>query len=558
MTHVEIIYNPYRETSRILIGGLPVPAHGELGRFQTEPFYRWCDGLTSAISRQVNGLYTLSFISTVIEREIITKLANKAADCQKVEVNSCVVNTPLPSRWAALADVSGCHATFSIYVMTPAGKEFLRNEAKQFTEAAYQNVRTLRSPYTNTDIYFMLGQPPSSADPGTTLCIWLSDSFDEEHQISDSVYMEGKSRAVLSVAFAETEAMGFSHKQGTLYSYNCKPGKLEKLLIHFLDYACVTPLFSVLYKHAAYVASNSGHSPDIQCSLPASVLGIDAVEPVVTVSAPEHLEEGHSIKIAASVYPQSARLPQITYQSIPYGIVHCENDVIQALSAGVATVEAFVSGEPEPFSRFSVRVYRRNRIKHLSLSSYSFDLLTGQKLELAVNWEPADADNIDAMEWSSSSPSCRVQTTGPGIGMITGIRKGEASVSASVEGVSVSAKVRVWPAVEKIHLSANVIELKIGEQAIFDFHYTPTDAYDPQITTVFSDPGVLKFSHGKLLPRRIGETDIIVKSATSGINAVCKVKVNPSDKGKGNKRGCLTVLLVLLFIIVAYFINYFF
>ncbi|MCL2057039.1 MAG: hypothetical protein FWH02_07485, partial [Oscillospiraceae bacterium] len=91
MTRIEIIYNPYRETSRILADGHPVSPHGELARYQTEPFYRWCGEILDAVSRQLNDEFTLAFAAPFIEREIMAALAKNHPDCRVVKVRPCDV-----------------------------------------------------------------------------------------------------------------------------------------------------------------------------------------------------------------------------------------------------------------------------------------------------------------------------------------------------------------------------------------------------------------------------------------------------------------------------------
>ncbi|MCL2057388.1 MAG: hypothetical protein FWH02_09275, partial [Oscillospiraceae bacterium] len=427
-----------------------------------------------------------------------------------------------------------------VYVTTAPGKEHLRGEAKNFTSPGGQGARVMRSPYKNAQIRFMLGEPPPNADPENTLCVWLSDSFGEEYLIPDSLFMQGRARAVLSVAFVNGQGTGFERKQGQLYSYRCEPGKLEKLFLYFLEYACAAPLF-------CYLSGNPLRQkyPD---NLPAGLFGVDAVEPIVKVSAPDRIEEGRSGKLTISVHPQNMPAPAITYVVVPDGIIDCSGGAVNALSVGDAVVEAFVSGAPEPCSRFNVRVYRRNRIKSLSISTPSIELPVGGTAQIPVSWEPADADNVNAIQWRCSNNICQAKSGPNGTGLIKAVQQGDSAITVSAEGVSTTMRVKVRPAVREIRLSAESIELKIGRDAQFAASFLPADAYDPQITTTLSDPSVVQFKNGKLLPRRVGETSITVKSATSGVSAVCNVRVMPSQGEESTGAG-LTFLALLLMLV---------
>lgn len=533
MIHLDIVYNPYREMSRILVDSRPVSEHGELARYQSEPFYRWCGEIFDVISRQINDQFTLSFTSTMIEREIMTELGKAHPDCRKVEAKPCAVNVPLSSRYDALQKHLGQRGEFFVYLMTPPGKESLRAEAKQFSASAGGGARLMKSPYQSADIKLMLGEPPLSADPDKTLCVFLCDSFSQENAIPSGAFLSGFTPAVLSIALAPGQGTGFSHKQGSLYSYRCEPGKLEKLLLRFLDFCCVAPHFNRSFESVR-------RDPDF-LSAPLGIRALDCVEPVVSVSGPATVEEGRSEKLSVSVYPPNMTPPQLSYRTVPDGIVSCGGSSLQGLSQGAAMVEAYTSGSPEPCSRFQVQVIRRNRITKLMLSSAAVELPVGGEAALTCTWEPADADNASAITWTSSRPSVvRAKA-----GKIRGEAVGDATVTVAAEGVSASVKVRVKPVVGSITLSASDIKMSIGQRAQLSYQFAPADAYQPKINIKMTDPSVVQYQNGQIFPRCVGETDIVFESATGGARAKCHVKVGASTGEQSSGSGALILAIVL-------------
>jgi hypothetical protein len=524
VTRIEIVYNPYRETSRILADGLPVSEHGELARYQSEPFSSWCAEILDAVARQVNDAYTLTFTAPLIEREIITALGKGHPDCQRVEAKPFAVNIPPEKRFEALFGTRNRRAVFSVYLMTPPGRESLRGEVKAFTEPGSSGARILRSGYENAEIRLFLGLPPPGSDPENTLCCWLSADFQEEHLIPHEAFLHGMSASVLSVAFGGGQRTGFDHLRGNLYSYRCEPGKLDKLLTRFLEYACIIPFFK---RQAA-------------AGLPSNLVWTGAIEPIVQVSGPPKLEAGRSERISISIYPKGSALPPITYRTIPEGIVTCSGGTVHALSAGDATVEAYISGSPEPCGSFPVRVYRRNRIKSILINEQGIEIPMGRATELQYSFSPADADNTAALEWRCSPSICQITGGGAGRLLLKGLRTGDAEITVSAEGVSASVSVRVRPVVTRIILSAEHIRLRVGQDAELTYRYSPADAVSPGITAAITDPTVVTYQNGRVLPRRVGETDIVFTNAASGVRAVCKVEVGVSS---GERGGILDKLL---------------
>ncbi len=525
MTTLEIIYNPYREVSRMMADGQPVSEHGELARYQAEPFYSWCGEILDVIARQVNDSFLLALTAPKIEREILSALAKHHPDCAEVVAKPFAVNIPVQKRVDALFSATGQQQQVSIYLLTPPGKEALCGEIKRFTTPGEQEGRAMPTAYRNVKIAVHKGAPPADAPPEHTLCVWLSDSFCEEPQIPPFVFFQGRASAVLSVAL--TGSTGFDHLNGRLHSYRCEAAKLNKVLLSFLEYACIIPLF----KQKA------------PAQLPEKLVGVDAIEPVVRVSGPAALEVGKSEKLTVSVAPGGSAVPPLCYRCAPQGVVLCDGGVIRGVAAGDAVIDAYVSGSPQPCSRFSVRVYRRNRIQKLTLCEDALELPSGIETELQFGWEPADADNTGAIRWACSPAVCTVRTVRAGVVMVCGEKPGDGVLSVLAEGVSASLRVNVRPVITAIRLSAGQLQLRIGQDAELSYQFAPANAMLPEIVATVVDPSVVRYQNGRVMPRRVGETDIIFQCPQNGVRAVCRVTVTPSSGERGGLSKAIKTLL---------------
>jgi hypothetical protein len=102
--------------------------------------------------------------------------------------------------------------------------------------------------------------------------------------------------------------------------------------------------------------------------------------------------------------------------------------------------------------------------------------------------------------------------------------------------------------IQTIHLSADWVELCIGQTAPLAYQFTPADAFKPDVAVKFSDPGVVAYQGGRLLPRRVGETEIVFQSANSSASASCKVKVGASSGTQGGTNGVMVLAILLMLI----------
>ena len=77
-----------------------------------------------------------------------------------------------------------------------------------------------------------------------------------------------------------------------------------------------------------------------------------------------------------------------------------------------------------------------SRIRKLTILPVPQEIPLGVELPIEFSYEPADADNIDRIEWRCSPDICHVRTCRDGVALIKGLKEGNADLTLSAEGVS--------------------------------------------------------------------------------------------------------------------------
>ena len=127
--------------------------------------------------------------------------------------------------------------------------------------------------------------------------------------------------------------------------------------------------------------------------------------------------------------------------------------------------------------------------------------------------------------------------------MVCGEKPGDGVLSVLAEGVSASLRVNVRPVITAIRLSAGQLQLRIGQDAELSYQFAPANAMLPEIVATVVDPSVVRYQNGRVMPRRVGETDIIFQCPQNGVRAVCRVTVTPSSGERGGLSKAIKTLL---------------
>lgn len=245
------------------------------------------------------------------------------------------------------------------------------------------------------------------------------------------------------------------------------------------------------------------------------------------------LKKGQSETLSATVKPDDATDKTITWNSSAADVASVDaSGKVTALRSGEALITA-KAGEISAVCIVTVTV----PVESVALDRTNVTLEEGQSTTLTVTISPNDADE-KTVTWSSSDIS--VATVSGGI--VTAIKEGETTITASVGDKSATCKVLVQKkvvAVTSVTLNITSLELEIGQSETLIATVKPDDATDKSVTWSSSDATVVRVEqNGNVTALKSGVVSIIAKAGE--ISATCKVtvKYNPSggneDVGNGD------------------------
>lgn len=168
-------------------------------------------------------------------------------------------------------------------------------------------------------------------------------------------------------------------------------------------------------------------------------------------------------------------------------------------------------------------------INKITLNNDSATVDRGKKLQLNPIIEPTDSkENIT---WSSSDENIATVNSN---GVITGVNKGSATISAKGKYASTSIKVNVKAILNKIAINGDY-EIEVGDTATIDYRLSPKDADIDKLTFSSSDNKITEIDDsGKITAIREGKTTITISyediSAEKEITVIPKLEAISVEK----------------------------
>lgn len=169
-----------------------------------------------------------------------------------------------------------------------------------------------------------------------------------------------------------------------------------------------------------------------------------------------------------------------------------------------------VSGGIE-FTEKNVTIYTRESSKTLDMN-------------IIGNYTASDLD------WSSSDNS--IVTVNDGV--ITPIKAGTATITATLDDISDICTVTVFQSAEGISLSQNELTLSLGETEDLSVTLSPENTYNRKVTWQSDDTAVATVSsNGIVTPVSVGTANITTTAADGGYSASCAVTVTENVPASG-------------------------
>ena len=178
-------------------------------------------------------------------------------------------------------------------------------------------------------------------------------------------------------------------------------------------------------------------------------------------------------------------------------------------------------------------------VEKVEITSTETDEEVGKTITLTAKVSPENATN-KTVTWTSSDAT--VATVKEGV--VTGVKAGEATITASAGGKNATVKVTVKVAatsggetttiaVTEVKITSTVKEVTAGETITLTAEVSPADATDKTVTWSSSDTAIATVdSTGKVTGVAVGTATITAKAGekTAAVDVTVKAAVAPSTK----------------------------
>lgn len=228
---------------------------------------------------------------------------------------------------------------------------------------------------------------------------------------------------------------------------------------------------------------------------------------------------GGSFTISVSVLPSNATDKRVAWSSSNPSVATVKDGIVEAIQAGSSTITASVGG-----CSATCLITVTNPVVPVSsvqLSHTQIEMEVGSTQQLDVTIEPTNATE-QTVEWSSSDPL----TASVNNGLISAIKEGAATISASAGGITATCVVTVFipvVPVASVELNHSSIQLEEGQTEELTATVLPTNATDKTITWVSENTSVAVVNGGVVSAIGEGETTVIAQAGDK--TASCKVVV---------------------------------
>ncbi len=245
-----------------------------------------------------------------------------------------------------------------------------------------------------------------------------------------------------------------------------------------------------------------------------------AVESISLSSEELKLAPGAEAALTATVLPENATEPAVTWTSSDEAVATVEDGLVKALEEGTAVITA-KAGEKEASCTVTVEK-DFVPVASVELTPALAELLPGEQVQLSVTVLPEDATDPSVIWESSDEQVATVKD-----GLVTAHAPGSAVITARAGEQEARCSILVetpYVAVTSITLSPTEISLVEGEESSVTATVLPEDATDPHVTFTSSDTKVATVDGGgKVVAVAPGQAVI---TATAGeCKAECRVTV---------------------------------
>jgi hypothetical protein len=516
MNEVELLYNPYKNKSRITINDQVISPYSSLANFINEPFYKWCNFFIPQLENELNGRFNLTFISRDIETEIMRVLSNNSPLCEKFTAKEFIINTKLTKR------------------MSQLNKMILNNQITKYTQKNIKanffvssHIEYFKEVFSALDIKNKYCIVEAETLPVSQLFNTLRDSvvFVVVNTLEEAkkLLKQLDNMAAYSFVLVLGSRSRFLNKISNCFIYETTDELLEQSIFECLLFI---PLLNVFIE-----CKNNAENEKVHQNVEYNLL--DEIDPVITVKAQSRVEMGQAILLDKRIFPEHSQDIQLDFKYDNDNIAACDGRVIKGINEGKVNIEVYRKGELVPLTVLPIEVYKTNRIIQIFIDENYIIIPAGAAFTLRSSYIPEDADNSGDLKWLSMNESiARVESEG----RIFGVSAGKTTIKCIVDRIEAKCEVYVKELLKDIKLSSQYIEIPLGGKHPLKYSCVPYDCYEEIILAYIENKNIISYDQGVVYGENIGETCITFHTKGGTIAEKCNIKVIGNAEESNSKK----------------------
>ena len=261
---------------------------------------------------------------------------------------------------------------------------------------------------------------------------------------------------------------------------------------------------------ATITATASGKTATCKVTVTAAVTSITLNMSTLT------LDKGKSETLVATVGPEDATDKTVTWSSSNPSIASVDQTgKVTAKLGGTATITAKSGGQTA-----TCAVTVMSYVESVTLNKTALTLAKEAYETLVATVKPDDATDKTVTWTTSNSSVVNVNQSG----MVTALKGGEATITATAGGMSATCKVTVTAAVTSVTLNKTTLTLDKGKSETLIATVGPEDATDKTITWNSSNPSIASVDQNGKVTALLGG-DVTITAKSGGSSATCAVTV---------------------------------
>lgn len=511
---VELQYNPFLPRLQVLIDGKPPSDYSRMIQYADESIWCWADKILDVIYTEIMDVFSVVFTGTDLDAAVMRLVCGRREYCNGFSARKFAVSDTLQERMKKLNQLIKRNSGIS-YKKTTVDASF----AFQF------QLSELMDSVQAIDIHNLFCSVKVSVI--SSYKEWQAKENGVLFLVTDDRNIEEQVQALHSRNPAFVIVIG---QRNRLVEVREWAWVLETTQEFFLDtlYQCFLqePLLWAFRNCARSIGKIEQYKDEIQ--------RLWNTEPVIHITLDEKIEVGKSVKIRIISESEEENVPELIYRIPEREVAYCNGLCVFGVKEGAAALEIYRYGDKIPFCTKKFTVIKRNRITQIFLSEDSMLLGVGDKMQLSCSYFPENADNADAVIWTSSDMDI---VTIDSNGNLTAVKEGQCIVICSAENVSAKCHCQVRPYLKEIRIDTplenGVLYLKPMEEKRLHLCCVPENCLDGEIKIMSSDYDVVNVIGNVLYAKNKGSASLTISNSSGRVRRVIGVEIRANEQKKG-------------------------